>query len=516
MFRVLNVSARALVAAISALDRPVVLRNAGACDLVSLRGIMHAVQYARLTDVRGQLLLCDWGARPKHASQLFADTRSQQLRVLVSRMRARMIEGGSLATVETTASALTLEGSYLAAAVDPSGSVANRLAGALLAIRACFFSTNYEGALLAAETGLALLDTVDRVDESDLGVAWDQLDDPRFDIPMLELDRSSLGGRDHLKALLLLHVGIVRVFSGRAQEGRDVFGRALEESISPAMASDLRLYRALVSTKVLGDTHGARIEIALGLGALAGQPHDTVATHAAWLHNLDALTYLRQKDLAGAQRAEERALSCIDHAPGPSATHLKTNLISNFSVLYEAKGDLPMATKIWQSFAALNAKLGSSAADKVYLNRLGALYREAGAIEAALDAYRGAFEKAETTGDAFHAETIAGAIARVYRDREGWGDREHAEQWYGVAAARARACGDCVQLACGLAGAVIATRREDFSEAREALFRDVTYTGTGQANGIEAALQTNSAQIVRGALPPGKSKLSRPFTLVNL
>jgi tetratricopeptide (TPR) repeat protein len=284
------------------------------------------------------------------------------------------------------------------------------------------------------------------VDESDLGVAWDQLDDPRFDIPMLELDRSSLGGRDHLKALLLLHVGIVRVFSGRAQEGRDVFGRALEESISPAMASDLRLYRALVSTKVLGDTHGARIEIALGLGALAGQPHDTVATHAAWLHNLDALTYLRQKDL----------------------------------------------------------------------NRLGALYREAGAIEAALDAYRGAFEKAETTGDAFHAETIAGAIARVYLDRDGLGDREHAEQWYGVAAARARACGDCVQLACGLAGAVIATRREDFSEAREALFRDVTYTGTGQANGIEAALQTNSAQIVRGALPPGKSKLSRPFTLVNL
>jgi tetratricopeptide (TPR) repeat protein len=265
---------------------------------------------------------------------------------------------------------------------------------------------------------------------------------------------------------------------------------------------------------MLGDIAGARAEIAQGLGALAGQPRDTVATHAAWLHNLEALTHFQQKDLASAQRAEGRALACIDHAPGPSATHLKTNLVSNFSVLYEAKGDLPMATAIWQSFAALNAKLGSHAADKVYLNRLGALHREAGAIDAALDAYRGAFDKAEITGDAFHAETIAGAIARVYLDRNGLGDREHAENWYRVAAERARTCGDCVQLARHLAGASIASTREEFSEAREALSRDVTYNG--QAEGLDAALRTNSAKVIRGELPRGKSKLSRPFTLINL
>ena len=515
VFRVLNVAAHVLVDGIGSLGKPLILRNVGACDLVSLRGIMHAVQCSRLTDIRGKIVLGDWEAAAAYASHRYADTRREQLVLASRRMRAHVHGSPAPTSVKTSSPELTLEGLYLTQAVEPSGSIEYRLAAALLAIRACFFSTNHEGAMLAAETGLALLDVAGhRIDEPALISAWEALDDPRFDVPMLELDRSNLGGVAHLRALFLLHIGMVHVFTGFARDGRDVFGRALDGAIAPEFAADLRLYRALVTTKMLGDIDWAQAEVARGIAVLNGRPRQTAATHEAWLRNLEALTYFQQNDLEAAQRAEELSLECIDRVTGPSATHLKTNLVSNFSVLYEAKGDLSMATKIWQSFAALNAKLGSDAADKVFLNRLGALQREAGAIDAALESYKGAFHKAETTGDIFHAETIAGAIARVLLDRGGAGNRQQAAHWYELAAARARACGDCLQWAKNLAGNTIAENGADFSKARDALTRDVTYDA--QTPVFDFALATGDAQVVVRDLPRGKSKLSRPFTLVNL
>lgn len=514
-FRVLNVAAHVLVDGIRELQRPLVLRNVGACDLVSLRGLMHAVQCSRLSDVRESLVLCDWRTSARYAAHLFADTRVEHLRRAVVRMRGVIEPGDRTGPMESAVHDPTLEGRYLRGVVDAGSSAEHRLGAALLAIRACFFSTNYEGAMLAAETGLAILDAAHgKIDESALRSAWDELDDAHFDIPMLELDRSSLGDWDQLRALLLLHIGVIRVFTGRSQQGLEAFGQALECRITPELTSDLRMYRGLVTSKMLGNVGAARAEIDAGLIVLDGRPRAIAATHAAWLHNLMALTYFQERNLDEAQRAEERSLSCIDNAPGPSAAHLKTNLISNFSVLYEARGDIPMATTIWQAFAGLNEKLGSDAADKVYLNRLGALQREGGDTRAAIESYRGAFLKAEATGDIFHAETIASAIARVYLDRGSAGDREQAASWYRTAGDRARVCGDWVQLAKDLAGVAIATNAGGFSEAREVLACDTAYER--EALSLSGALSTDDPQAVLRELPRSKSKLSRPFTLVNL
>ena len=43
MFRILDVAARAIVAALTRTGHTLVLRNTGACDIVTLRGVMRAV-----------------------------------------------------------------------------------------------------------------------------------------------------------------------------------------------------------------------------------------------------------------------------------------------------------------------------------------------------------------------------------------------------------------------------------------------------------------------------------------
>ncbi len=516
-FRVLTFAAHLIVDGARAIGRPLVLANVGACDLVSVRGLMHAVQCSRIDGPAVDLVLAGFRSRAAHASRRFQPTRDEHM----ARARRRMgaVDGASTSAgvAVDRAPRATLEGTYLRTTLDAGAPIERRLAAALLTIRACFFSTNHEGAMLAAETGLALLDgaATGSVSIDALLAAWDAQDDARFDIPMLELDRSSLVDTAHVRAQLLIHAGVIQVFTGDVHGAVATFGQALECDIRPTLASDVRLYRALVATKMLGDPAAARVEIEHGLAALRGRTDPDARTSEAWLHNLLALTHFQERDLDLAQREEELSLACIDHAPGPSAAHLKTNLVSNFSVVYEARGDLATATRVWSSFASLNAKLRSDAADKVFLNRLGALQREAGETEAALASYGGAFAKAEATGDRFHAEIIASAIARLHLERGAAGDGDEAARWYRTAAGHARYCGDCLATARDLAGEAIARgATPDFAEARTILEGDSTYER--ESASLRAALASGDAAVVLRELPRSKSKLSRPFALVNL
>jgi tetratricopeptide (TPR) repeat protein len=416
-----------------------------------------------------------------------------------------------------------LEGRYLGQAVDGGASLAQRLAAALLAVRACFFSTNYEGATLAAETGLALLDRHHhprRLDGAALQAAWDAEDDPRFAIPMLELERSDLDDPNHLRAQFHLHLGVTAAFAGQTQDALDAFERGLQgdagpdavgQHLSPGCLADLHMHRAVVLAKRLGRPDQARREIDAGLAALAGQPRAVAGLPEAGLRNLSALTFVMEKKLDRARREEERALACIDGIDGPSATHLKTNLVSNFSVLAEAEGHLAEATRIWRAFESLNSKLGSDNADKVHAFRLGALRSLQGDLAGAVEAFELASAKAERTGDVFNGETIAAALARIELAR---GARGPAAEWYRRAAELAGAAGDCLHRARDLAGLEIASGGHDFSEARACLAANSTYELAGLA--LPEALRSGAGPDVLEALGPQRHKLTRPFDLVNV
>ena len=516
VYRTLNVAARMLVDGLRALERPLVLRNSGSCDLVSLRGLMHAVELSRLHGVEGRLLLCDSTATHRHPSRTFADARAGQIKRALARMGAssEATASGDARPRGSTEPSTGLEGRYLSHAIDAAGSLEHRLAAALLAIRACFFSTNHEGATLAIEAGLGLLERTQHIDEGLLARAWDEQDDRQFDIPMLELDRSHLGDRDHLRALFNLHLGVVCAFTGRMQAALDAFAAGLAcNPKSPECVADLHLYRAAALTKRMGRISEARSEIEAGLRALAPLPNSRAALHQAWLHNLSALTCVQERNIEAARREEELSLACIDQIPGPSATHLKTNLISNFSVLAEAEGDFTRAIRIWKLFAPLNEKLGSASANKVHAFRLGTLLYRKGDERAALDSLEIAFEQAESTGDIFNGETIAASLARIHLAR-GQPGRDEARAWYSRAAERARQAGDSLHLAQDLAGLSLATGNCGFAGAREALACNSTYRLAGIP--FVEALATGAPQAIADSLPLPKSKMTRPFDLVNL
>jgi tetratricopeptide (TPR) repeat protein len=544
-YRVLNMAAHVLVAATTALARPLCLRNTGTCDLVSLRGLMHAAELARLGGmlggVRGRWELCDWGASSSRgARRPFAATRAAHCAQIARRLRASggadpppaldaaSVPGGFItgAVADRHGGVRSddgPEGRYLERVVDDGASLAQRLAAALLAVRACFFSTNHEGATLAAETGLELLARPSgRLDGAVLRAAWDAEDDPRFAVPMLEVERSDLDDANHLRAQLYLHLGVTRAFAGQTQEALEAFARGLGGPsspdraggrLSPGCVADLHMHRAVAFTKGLGRIDEARRDIDAGLAALAGQPIAVAALPEAWLHNLSALTFVMERRFDRARHEEERALGCIDGIDGPSATHLKTNLVSNFSVLAEAEGDLGQATRIWRAFEPLNRKLGSDNADKGYAFRLGALRSLQGDVAGSIEAFEAAFAKAEATGDVFNGETIAAALARAELRR---GAGATAADWYHRAAGLAGVAGDCLHRARDLAGVQIAVGRRDFSEARACLTANSTYDLSGLA--LPEALRSGTGTDVLEALALGRprNKLTRPFDLVNV
>ena len=518
-YRVLNFCGHLIVDSLRALDRPLVLRNAGACDLVSLRGLMHAAELSRLENVGGNLDLCEWNVRHRFAPPRFEGTRVAQLGRIKRRMRATgdaAPETVHLARCSSTADDPGLEANYLARTVDDRGSRAQRIAAALLAIRACFFSTNYEGATLAADIGLDLLATRHpAIDRAELLRAWDAQDHPQLDIPMLELDRSHLENLRDLRPQLHLQLAVVRAFTGQPEESLDELARGLAcAGISPGTTADLRMYRAVAATKRMGNVTEARREIETGLAALTEVDGSRTGVHEGWLRNLYALTYFQEKKLEPARQQEELALACIDGMPGASATHLKTNLVSNFSVLAESSGDPRTAIRIWRMFEPLNRRLGSDNADKVHAYRLGVLLHLARDNDGAAAAFETAFAKAEASGDVFNAGTIATALARLQLAR---GDRAaagSAEAWFARAATKARASGDCLQLAKALAGVSLAAGSRDFAGAREVLLCNSTYDLEGAR--FPQALASDDGGAILDALPLPRGKMARPFDLVNV
>ena len=515
VFRVLNFAAHSIVEGLRALGRPLLLRHAGSCDLVSLRGLMHAVEYSRLElePLRERLIFGEWRAHSSPSA--FAGTRRRQLEQLLRRMGVAVEPGsGATALLDDHPIDKGLEASYMRQLTDANGSLEYRLAAALLAVRACFFSTNYEGSVFAIETSLGLLRSCNyRLSQGALVSAWTQLDRPALDIPMLELDETMLGDGESVLSLLRLHLGVTRVFCGELNDALTEFGRALTCRITRERVADVHLYRAATMAKRLGQIGSARDEIARGLDVLCDRPRSMAALPTAWLHNLQALTHFQERRWSEARAEEELALSAIDGVTGDSATHLKTNLISNLSVLAESEGNLPRALQIWRMFEPLNQKLGSAHAAKVHAYRMGALYAKHGQRSEALAAYQTAIGHADATGDAFHGEAIAATIGRLFL-ADGTARSEQAEHWYRCAAERARSAGDSLALAKDMAGVALARGEGDFSAPLAMLSVNATHDLTALT--LPSALGANDRGAVLAALPFRGTKLTRPFAQINV
>jgi tetratricopeptide (TPR) repeat protein len=512
-FWILNLAARVILDAIEECGRPLVIRNTGQCDLVSLRGLMRAVEWARIDGHPGQVLLFDWESRRKHSAALFAGRHDAYLHTLQERMRVSPEPGGGGWKIEARPleAPVDLEGRYLHEVVDEELSAERRIAAAILAIRACFFTTNYEGTNLAAEHGLALLEQAGAaLDPAGVVRAWDELENTGFITPAIEVDRSSLGEVDELRALFHRQLGVVQVYTGMHDESLASFARGLECRLPPERRAHLRMFRALTLIKRLGNVDKAQAEIEEGLRALGECEGPQRALHEAWLRNVYALAWFQVKQFDQALHQEKLAMKCVADLHDPSATHLKINLISNLSVLQETRKQFADAVATWRRFEKISASWGVNFF-KHHAYRLAALQLLAGEQEAVVQGFNQAYGSAQALGDAFHQQVIAAELGRVLLEA---GDRAGAEAWFRRAVEGARAFGDPLRLAESLAGVAVATGGTDWAEAQRLAGESTTHLT--EAARLSKALASGDPAAVQAVLPAPRTKLNRPFDLVNL
>ncbi|MBZ4414098.1 tetratricopeptide repeat protein [Myxococcus sp. XM-1-1-1] len=509
-FWILTVAARTLVETLRASGRPLVLHGAGECDLVSLRAVMRAAEWARLEGLDGTLLLTGWRMRRPHGAAAFESRRQAYLDSLCDRMRVPHASGPGPVSSRELEPAVDLEGRYLRLVVDESESREARVAAAILAIRSCFFTTNYEGALLAAEHGLSLLESTSEPNFPGRVVqAWEALD-TGFTTPAIEIDRASLGDEDELKALLHRCMGVVHVFTGSHDEAMAAFGRGLECRLPPELRARLHMFRALTLTKRFGQLPNARAEVEAGLAELGRSTAPDRALQEGWLRNVCALTWFQERKLDKALVEEKLAMRCVGDLHDASATHLKINLISNASYLQESARQFADAIGTWRRFEGISERWGVNFS-KHHRYRLAGLEFAAGQRDEAVDHFQQAYASAEALRDSFHRQVIAAELGRLFLDD---GRMEQAVEWFARAEQHAREIGEPLKAAESLAGLSLAAGREDWSEALRCARASTTWPKETQA--LVDALTRSDAKAVHALLPRPRTKLNRPFDSVSL
>jgi tetratricopeptide (TPR) repeat protein len=508
---ILNLAARIILDATEESGRPLVLRNAGQCDLVSLRGVMRAMEWARIDGRPVPVQLFDWESRRKHAAALFAGRHDAYLATLRERMRVPNEGiGGWRIESRSVEAPVDLEGRYLQEAVDEHLSAERRIAAAILAMRACFFTTNYEGAMLAGEHGLALLEQVgSALDAAAVEKAWDELD-TTGPMPAIELDKSHLGNTDELRALFLREIGVVQVFTGMHDESLASFARGLECKLPGERYTHLHMFRALTMIKRLGNTDKAIAEMELGLKALQGAPEPQRALQEGWLRNVYALAHFQVKRFDQALNQEKLAMKCVGELHDASATQLKINLISNLSVIQETRGQFAEAITTWRRYEKISDGWGVNFF-KHHSYRLAFLQLQAGDRASAIQNLARSYASAGELNDPFHLQVAAADLGRVHLDA---GERAEAETWFRRAVESARAVGEPLKLAESLAGVAVATGSTDLAEAKRMAGESTTYMP--EAARLSKALATGDLTAVQAVLPGPRNKLNRPFDLVNL
>ncbi len=262
--------------------------------------------------------------------------------------------------------------------------------------------------------------------------------------------------------------------------------------------------------KRLGNIDRARAEIQAGLDGMKGQNGAERLLHEGWLRNVMALTYFQEKKLENAVAEEKLAIKCVGELHDPSATHLKINLISNLSVVQETAKRFDESIATWRRFEKISENWGDNF-HKHHRYRLAGLTLGAGRQDEAIEWYRSAYGSAERLNDVYHRQVIAAELGRLYIER---GDAREAEGWFERALQFARAVSCPLRVGESAAGLALTRGSTDFQSAITALEAGTSYP-TDSCK-LLTALRSGQPDEVRTAIPKPRTKLNRPFDLVNL
>ncbi len=512
VFRVLQAAAQAVVEAVPRLPGPLVLRQTYACDLVSLRGLMRAIEWSRVAGPGGLIILADWEGSPTTSSGLLGERREQLLERLRLRFGAELQgERGTQEFVLPISRMPGKEGRFLQIVVDRAQRPEYRIAAALLSIWYCFFSTNYEGGLLAGEQGLAQLDGGRGIDAEEVRAAFFALAPDFRQSWAIELDPTDIADVPDIRALFWRSIGVIYALLYDHEAALSAFQQGIQANPCLVVIARLKMYRGLILIKRLRQTEPAMAEIRSGLSMVDGDNQPAALLEQGWLRNVLALAYYRHGEIHRATAEIKTAIKDIAHLHDDAAMVMKLNLISNISTLQDLTKRYDDAVRMWERFLPASARWGPNHY-KHYRYRDAGLRLAAGRVDEAIQGYTQAFESAGKLGDTFHQQVIAAEMGRFYLDG---GDGARAAEWFERAVALATAMGDPFRLGQSLVGRALATGEGDLRAAAGCACATLSYPAEAARMRAASASDADRGQLAALLPKPGHS-LNRRFTLVEL
>ncbi|WP_067455052.1 hypothetical protein [Actinomadura macra] len=506
VFRVLATAAAALCHGCSEVGRPLVLHGIGGADLPSLRGFMRAVEHARTLPGAGIVTHAPERVRPPLDAA--ADLRVE---------RAQCLQGMGLplaaADLRSELPAATVapasrEGELYARAMDQEADAADRLAAVLAYCRAAFFSANWEGTAMVASTALGLAE--DLADARVPGLL-EQARGEDAQAEAIEFEPGALETAVDLRAFLYKVLGVQATFRGRQDEALTYF-RAMREGggrLLPELRAQSHLYCALTLSKRMDRVGEAIGELDEGFAVVVPRDDepDSVRRERGWLHNLRGLTHFARSELRSAFEQEKLALACVEGLTDPSSVHLRINLLSNVSVLQEKAGRPQQAARTWERFKRA-AGSANTAFVKHHSYRAAGLALLCGDRGTALDELDRSLGCAGEFTDDFHECEIrlelGGLHARAGEDGSG-------AAHFTAASAAATRLGDPYRMALAKAGLAVCTNTAPGSEV--AHLAGLSLANPGKARELRQSVALSEDP--RALLPTPRTKLNRPFDLVN-
>ncbi|MBO3738109.1 tetratricopeptide repeat protein [Actinoplanes flavus] len=351
--------------------------------------------------------------------------------------------------------------------------------GSALAMRAmapAAFALDYATVLLLCAHVVAVADNGEPFDQGAFDAAW-QASAEAAHHPALEFAVQQPHTREELAGAAWRAAGFANSCLGSHETALRCYHQAARLARGHQQQAQALMYLGLITGKRLHRIDEAEAHIRAGIAEVTGDDVDVVGVlERCWLLNVNALMAYSGGRFKDAMRMAREAWATVRPIQSSEATHLKVNLVSNISVLYEKAGQPAEAVKVWEKFRALLGRANALFAKHYHFREAG-LRLAAGQLDEALEAYQASFDQCEATTDPFHAQIVAEACAHVEFKK---GAVAEAISWYERAVDAAWTVGDHERL---------------------------------------PSMQATLAGLVDGsgsldAVPP--TKLNRPFDLVNV
>jgi tetratricopeptide (TPR) repeat protein len=219
--------------------------------------------------------------------------------------------------------------------------------------------------------------------------------------------------------------GIAHASLGNFLQAQTCFQHAFDLGDDRVVRARMAMFLALVLAKRIQHFDQAQQFIDTGYQALENLETPEAMLERGWLSNVQALIAYRRRDYKQALRLTQEAIQFLKPYRGEEAVGLKTNLVTNMSILFEDIGEYQRALNVWHLFQTF---LGDDNAlfAKHYLFREAGLTLKAGQEAEASALYQHTFTAAARVGDLITLEATARAsLILAYRT----GDYQVALSW---------------------------------------------------------------------------------------